>query len=202
LRHILGKGGFRIVDVWRSLEEAIDDGPGETKLDAILIDTTGHEKPFSGQLSTLRERFPGVRVALLVESPEKEHVLDAMRADIDGLVLRMVSAPVLVKSLELIVLGERVFPASSFERLASQAPSFDRENGAIRLDRLSGREVDVLNSLAKGSSNKVIARELGISEATVKVHVKAILRKTGARNRTEVALLSQGHSLGATPRLI
>ncbi len=54
---------------------------------------------------------------------------------------------------------------------------------------LSEREVQVVNLLCNGSPNKIIARELGISEATVKVHVKAILRKTRARNRTEAALL-------------
>jgi two-component system nitrate/nitrite response regulator NarL len=200
LRRILGKAGFRIVDVWRTVDEAIAQEAGETRIDAILIDAIEHDETFADAIAALRRRFPGVRIALIAESLDKARVLKAMQADIDGLVLRAITGPVLVKSLELIAMGERVFPPSSLELLAWQES--ERSAGGVSLGRLSVREVDVVNLLSNGSSNKVIARELGISEATVKVHVKAILRKTGARNRTEVALLSRGQPTSLQSRLI
>ena len=201
LRRILGKAGFRIVDVWRSIEEAVTQGVGQTRLDAILIDSIDHDTPFAEAIGALRGRFPGVRIALMAESLNKARVLWAVQADIDGLVLRAIAGPVLVKSLELIAMGERVFPPSSLELLVWEKPSEERSIGGVSLGQLTAREVDVLNLLSNGSSNKVIARELGISEATVKVHVKAILRKTRARNRTEVALLSRGQPTGMQARL-
>ena len=59
------------------------------------------------------------------------------------------------------------------------------------MSRLSGREAQILHCLTKGASNKLIARDLGVAEATIKVHVKAILRKVKAANRTQAAMWAQ-----------
>ncbi len=100
------------------------------------------------------------------------------------------SAVALTQSLRLVMLGQQVFPA---------LPSGDGPNHGSRdfgqtaersgLNRaLSGREGEILCKLLHGHSNKMIARELNISEATVKVHLKALLRKLKARNRTQAAI--------------
>jgi two-component system nitrate/nitrite response regulator NarL len=64
---------------------------------------------------------------------------------------------------------------------------------AMLLNKLSDREAQILRCLTQGASNKVIARELGVAEATVKVHIKAILRKVKASNRTQAAMWATGH---------
>jgi DNA-binding NarL/FixJ family response regulator len=70
-----------------------------------------------------------------------------------------------------------------------------RRVGASDLDRLTSRQKDVLKLMAEGYSNKEIARSLDIAEATTKIHVAAIMRELGARNRTEAAVLLQSWPL-------
>jgi two-component system nitrate/nitrite response regulator NarL len=120
-------------------------------------------------------------------------------------VLHTAAAPeVLVKSLELIVLGERVFPAaailSAVNRMAPLRQEHRPETTEARIDsglpgegRLSRREQEVLHLLMGGASNKIIARQLDVAEATIKVHVKGILRKIGAQNRTQAAIWATTH---------
>jgi len=71
----------------------------------------------------------------------------------------------------------------------------------IRLDTLSSRETEVLQKLMAGYPNKVIARDCGITESTVKVHVKAILRKIHAKNRTQAAVWARKHGINLKPHL-
>ena len=107
------------------------------------------------------------------------------------------SASALVKALELVMLNEMVLPAelarglpTHFVPLNETPVVSDAVNGQreSKLPLLSGREVSILKKLAAGASNKVIAYDLAITEATVKVHVKSILRKIPARNRTQAAI--------------
>jgi two-component system nitrate/nitrite response regulator NarL len=108
---------------------------------------------------------------------------------------------ILIKSLELVMMGETVFPPAflSFvldpesDCIHEEAPRDDypellvtTEDGAA--PRLSPRERSILRYLIEGDSNKSIARKIDIAEATVKVHVKAILRKVRANNRTQAAI--------------
>ena len=106
----------------------------------------------------------------------------------------------IIKKIELVLLGEQVFPTNVTLALLeatsqrSTLPPFRTEETAI-LDgsslkgrNLSEREKEILCLLQQGAPNKIIARHLNVSEATVKVHVKAILRKVGASNRTQAAM--------------
>ena len=128
-------------------------------------------------------------------------------AGTDSVVLTSTAGNALLKALELVLLGQRVYPAGLFQSTPAPESIYDADcrallpacddmpdNGAESrfpngLRQLSERELQVVNLLCNGSPNKIIARQLGITESTVKVHVKAILRKTHARNRTEAALL-------------
>jgi two-component system, NarL family, nitrate/nitrite response regulator NarL len=112
------------------------------------------------------------------------------------------SAFALTQSLRLVMLGQQVFPALP----AGKEPNHgSRDFGQIAersgLTRaLSGREGEILCNLLHGHSNKTIARELNISEATVKVHLKALLRKLKARNRTQAAIwaMENGYATRST----
>ena len=76
--------------------------------------------------------------------------------------------------------------------LASEVP-LEPKASAPGARSLSAREAEVLSSLMEGTPNKLIARKLHLTEATVKVHIKAILRKIGASNRTQAAMWAKGH---------
>ena len=96
------------------------------------------------------------------------------------------------------MLGEKVFPSV----LTNFLGALQSQQSASPVDRvrvgdvaLSQRELDIIRSLADGHTNKSIAKALSITEATVKVHIKTVLRKLGATNRTQVAIWAVQHGL-------
>lgn len=113
--------------------------------------------------------------------------------------MKEISCDPLAGALRLTALGEKVLPSQMAGSLAS-APScaISRrwDTGATGTN-LSAREVDILRCLVDGEPNKVISRRLSIADATVKVHIKAILRKLRVRNRTQAAIWAVGRGLTA-----
>jgi two-component system nitrate/nitrite response regulator NarL len=106
-----------------------------------------------------------------------------------GYLLSNISKEVLTHSLRLILLGETVFPS---QLATAWATGQLRQNASSdvgkALEVLTQREAEILGCLTEGSPNKMIARQLGITEATVKIHVKSLIRKIGVQNRTQAAL--------------
>jgi len=134
---------------------------------------------------------PLCRPVVLSDRFEYSSALQCFREGAQGYILRDVECKPLICSLRLVALGQKVIPPLLIDAIQQQSipqhfgveaeENFDRAN-------LSQREVDVLCCLMSGMSNKVIARELVVSEATIKVHVKAILRKLKVGNRTQAAI--------------
>jgi two-component system nitrate/nitrite response regulator NarL len=113
-----------------------------------------------------------------------------LRAGAGGYLLSDISSEALNHSLRLISLGEIIFPSRLAASWATgQLRSKGRSDKCDSLrNPLTPRENEILGCLTEGASNKLIARQLGISEATVKIHVKALVRKIGVQNRTQAAL--------------
>ncbi|MBN9526079.1 MAG: response regulator transcription factor [Alphaproteobacteria bacterium] len=117
---------------------------------------------------------------------------DLAAAGAAGLIPKNVSEPVVVAALRQVLAGQRYFPAALFAmKVAAEedAAPGDELPLATRLATLTPREREVLDHLATGLSNKGIARLVGCSDATVKVHVKAILKKLDAPSRAVVAAM-------------
>ena len=102
------------------------------------------------------------------------------------------------------MLGQQVFPTQAALKLIgnrglglSHAGDSASAPRSTRTSRVSGREGEILHSLLAGNSNKQIARQLGISEATVKVHIKSVMNKTQSRNRTQAAMWGLANGFGA-----
>ena len=120
------------------------------------------------------------------------------------------SRDALIGALEFVMLGETFLPAKLclpiLQEMSSRHPMALQSSAALGsgndslkvLRGLSNREVQILQCLTKGSSNKQIARELGLADATIKVHVKAILRKVRLENRTQAAIWARQHLQAAT----
>lgn len=203
LRRILG-GRFRVGCVWPSVQDALAE-PGRADLAAVLIDISECNEPFVNDVRRLRAHYPGARIVLMAESLEQARVLGSMQSEVDGFILQTIRSEVVIKSLELILLGERMFPTRPSEVLpmaSMRVADTFLSPGTPLMCGLSGREMEVLKLLAQGNPNKVIARDLGIAEATVKAHVKAILRKTAVRNRTEVALWARDVGLSVLSLMV
>lgn len=129
----------------------------------------------------------GAKIVALANGVDGLDIDDKKIAQLSGILTYDLSADAFVQSLRLICAGERVFPREvASERKPASRPSAgdDRSAGG----RLSPREKEVLSHLVDGHSNKAIARFLGMTEATVKVHLKSVLRKIRVENRTQAAI--------------
>ncbi len=197
LKRIFSNSAFKVVFECRSVGEIWKLDPPAEKIAGLLIDVDQEEYPSDEVIARLRSEFPESRIILMAESSDQVNVAHAIEGGLDGLVLKSRRVETIVKSLELALLGERVFPVEVLHPPSARPEdrSCHRAIQANVIYKLSDREIEVLKSLSKGRANKEIARHLGISEATVKVHVKAILRKSRARNRTEAALWATGVGL-------
>jgi len=174
----------------------------------VLISLGGEAGSILPQVASLTEQDR--RVVVLADQFRPEEVIAAIEAGAVGYLLKNEIAPdVLVKSLELVLLGGVVIPQGFTKPLkdraqrqpdtvpAVQVPKTalaggqpESTRGAAQTDdlaRLSNREQMILMQLMQGASNKDIARELDIAESTVKVHVKSLLRKIRVANRTQAA---------------
>jgi two-component system, NarL family, nitrate/nitrite response regulator NarL len=151
----------------------------------------------------LRSLLPhGGKVVLIVETDAAIDVLRLLALSSDGCIVNLGSRDSLLKTLELVFMNERIFTIP--RSIATTATESTRKSdGPTRIANepesngsLSPRERQILHSLAQGKSNKVIARQYGLAEATVKVHLKAVLRKIGKQNRTQAAIwaMENGHS--------
>ena len=129
------------------------------------------------------------RIALLLDKYIFDDVFEAFQIGVDAILIRGPSSAPLIEAIKLVALGEKMFPAQLVSDLTRSDSGTHgvRATGNVASIGLSGREAEILESIMAGMANKAIARQLGICEATVKVHVKAILRKLGVENRTQAA---------------
>jgi two-component system, NarL family, nitrate/nitrite response regulator NarL len=154
-----------------------------------------------GAVESLRMKCPQARIVIISDDLKPASLARAYKAGIDGVCSTDMNRDVLLKALELIMLGERFIPSSMGLALLEVSPEEVRSSSRDKVvplhahdtapQRLSERETQILRCLIDGASNKHIARQLGVAEATVKVHIKAILRKAKVANRTQAALWAQ-----------
>src|SRR6202048_4998655 len=168
------------------------------------------------QIELLRDQHPGGRIAIVADHYRLGDLVSAFRAGADGYFVDIMTCDVFIKSVELVVMGETIFPPAflSFvlgpdgEQLA-ETVLLDEKNEAILFTtedtltpQLSPREKSILHCLIEGDSNKCIARKIDIAEATVKVHVKAILRKIRVQNRTQAAIWGMNNGSLTRPAIV
>jgi len=152
--------------------------------DVILMDVQMPEMSGVDATRELAAEALANRVLILTTFDREDYVLAALRAGAAGYLLKDVDADELSRVIRLIARGESFIQpavAAKYLRMLSQRPAEPPEP-------LTARELDVLNLLAAGESNKRIAATLGIAESTVKNHVNNVLAKLQVRNRTEAAL--------------
>lgn len=155
--------------------------------DLIILDL--HMQGMDGLETLTKLRDAGVtsRIVMLTVSDSDEDVLAAISQGADGYLLKDTDPDQLLEQIKLALCGKMVLSEAVTQVLAA-AIRRPAVRPASELDSLTGREVEILQCIAKGMSNKVIARELDISDGTVKVHVKHLLKKLGLRSRVEAAV--------------
>ena len=125
----------------------------------------------------IRQEFPTAKIIVLTTYDGDEDIYRALKAGAQGYLLKGVSFDDLLDAIRTVYAGARRIPAAVAERLA------ERMSG----QELTGRELQVLELIVKGRSNKEISTELSISEATVKSHINSLLGKLGVTDRTQAA---------------
>lgn len=154
----------------------------------IVYISNGDPEESAESVELLQDSFRSARILVLSTELSVDELGACLRVGAGGYLLSNLSKDVLIHSVRLILLGETVFPSQLATAWATgQLRRSDQCNTKL-LGDLTPRELDILGCLTEGASNKVIARQLGITEATVKIHMKSLIRKIGVQNRTQAAL--------------
>lgn len=160
--------------------------------DLVLLDLKMPGQDGLTLLGELHKRFPELPVIMLTGSEEEKNLFDCLRAGAQGYLLKDSDPEYLISALHEATNGRiPVAPqlTDTLARALGQPPSErDPQKPPDPFAALTPRERDILERLAVGESNKVIARHLGISDGTVKLHVKSVLRKLGVHSRVEAAI--------------
>lgn len=166
---------------------------GAEALDLIILDFFMPGLGSEAGVRQVVEAFAGTAVVLMSGAAPNEEVRKAVDAGVRGFIPKTVSSDVMQAAIGIVIAGGTYVPAEVFQgQLAPVAANGEApppEADKLALYRLTPREHQVLLQLASGASNKEIGRGLGLSEVTVKLHVRQILRKISARNRAEAAVI-------------
>ncbi|WP_262029008.1 response regulator transcription factor [Microvirga sp. Mcv34] len=167
----------------------------------FIIDASSFANGAIDLVKRLKSHAPAARIVIVADTFDPHTVSMAWDAGVHGFCLSHHRREVFIRSLELVMLGEAVLPATIVLPMAGLDTHHHRhaytggaQHGHVAAPPLSHREVEILACLRDGAPNKVIARKLSLSEATVKVHVKTLLRKIGVCNRTQAALWATRHA--------
>lgn len=180
--------------------DAADAGEAQRRAEALQPDVILLDNHLPGvngvdALPALREAAPQARLIMLTISEDGEDLAAALRAGASGYLLKTMEGEALSRAIHRAVRGEPVVADEMTGKLVevyrqATAPVPPVAEPASQSGALSPRETDILRGIARGDSNKVIARDLGIAETTVKIHVQHILRKLGVSSRVQVAVIA------------
>lgn len=197
--HTLFRSGLQELLQQRGIEVADAMGDGEEGIrmaaclepDIILLDIRMPKMGGLTVLKRIRELDINTPIAMLSTSREEWDVVRALRYGAQGYLLKDMEPDDLVVALDDIIAGKTVVAPELASVLAKVVQGdMPGPQGTVPFSELTPREREILCHLAAGQSNKVIARELGISDGTVKLHVKAILRKLSVHSRVEAAVIA------------
>ena len=193
----LVRSGFRMIIDERADIELVgeaEDGAqairlaGELDPDVILMDV--RMPGLDGVEATRRLVDGGTRARILVLTTFDldEYVYAAVRAGASGFLLKDVQPTELVDAIRVVAAGNSLFGPAATQRLVERFAQPQQASASETLDVLTDREREILRLLAEGNSNAELAAKLYLSEATVKTHVSAVLRKLGVRDRVQAVI--------------
>jgi two-component system nitrate/nitrite response regulator NarL len=197
------KSRFQIVASAPSIHDLVLEPIEQHRPILLIIDSGSDPQTMPSQIETFKDQHPAGRVAVLADQYVFPWVLSAFRSGANAYFLKVVPSDAFIKALELVMLGETILPRGMVPYLRNTTYALKdpvglanmkmNSEGQLPTDpydprRLSSREEYILRCIGEGDPNKLIARKMGIAEGTVKVHVKAILRKIRVGNRTQAAM--------------
>lgn len=217
LARILNAESFQVLASTSDADDLLGDGalqkvPISQGVLLLIVHTGDDFRPTIEQIDAFKRRHADGRVAVVADQYRLTDLAAALRAGATGYFIDVMNCDAFIKSIELVMMGGTVFPPA-FLTSALDADESDADDAPVSNDddrtvaetddrlarQLSPREVSILQCLIEGDSNKCIARKINIAEATVKVHIKAILRKIRVQNRTQAAIWGLNHRPATWP---
>jgi two-component system nitrate/nitrite response regulator NarL len=167
------------------------------KPDVVLLDLNMPGMSGLETLQLLLQDCPDVAVIMLTVSEEAEDLTAALQSGAKGYLIKNIEADFLVRAIKRAAAGESVLAESMTSKLVAhlQGGSATKQAEPSELDKLTPREKEILACLARGDSNKIIARTLDVAESTVKIHVQNILKKLNLSSRVQAAVFAVEHRL-------
>jgi DNA-binding NarL/FixJ family response regulator len=205
LRNTLSENGYDVAS--HSLHDAYKQRGAEVDLVVISMN---HYQPkgvaiVRQRVDEVRDTLPHVSVMALFECVDGDAMHDLNALGLEALVVGPLSAKIALATIHLVLLSGGLVRAEIHLKAGRVSVHDDKQppgqpdprdnNGFLALGNFTGREVALLTRLREGMQNKVIARELGITESTVKVHLRNIMTKLHASNRTQVAYMLTGNKM-------
>lgn len=206
--HTLFRNGIKLVlqrhEGFEVVGEAGDGLEGvkrakQLKPDVVLLDL---HMAGTGGLEALRvlvEDVPEAQVIMLTVSEDADDLLETLRSGARGYLLKNIDTDFLLESIRRAAQGESVMSPQIAHKLADSLRAPQQKDSVampdISPDKLSPREREIIVMLARGASNKEIAKTLDLSESTIKIHVQGILRKLNIAKRVQAAVYAVEHGL-------
>ncbi|HYC02856.1 MAG TPA: response regulator transcription factor [Azospirillaceae bacterium] len=188
---LLEEDRFDVGRPFASVDEAVRAIEAGAAPDLLVVDPApgAHaSEEAEGKLRRLQEKAEPARLVVLTADDGAEAVRASLRAGADGHLSKSASFEAVRRSLHLVMAGGSVYPAAAVDLSGRGEEVADVALPEGAAGELSRREVQILACLLAGESNKSIARRLDITESTVKMHFKNVMRKIQAQNRTQAAV--------------
>ncbi len=202
--HTLFRSGIRLIlqrnPEFEIVGEAADGLEGvkrakQLKPDVVLMDLNMPGLSGLEAMQLIVEDVPTTAVLMLTVSEEAEDLSTALRNGARGYLLKNIEADYLTSAIKKAAAGEAVIAESMTGKLIMQFRSGQNLTPATEKEKLTPRERETMVCLARGESNKEIARHLDVAESTVKIHVQNILKKLNLTSRVQIAVYAVEHGL-------
>ncbi len=202
MSNVLNHGGFNVVETAASLEELSDDSIAERLREGrdvlVIVDFDENNPVAVERAGFVMKQWPEIKVIVVAREVTTMKLRLALDLGVHACLTKDISFESFQRYVRLVMHGESVFPIGLAKSLvASLEPSWTRASPEDSMSNLTTRELSILECLTEGASNKVIARRLGVSDATVKVNIKTLLRKINVSNRTQAATWAVHKGIGS-----
>ncbi|MBI1773290.1 MAG: response regulator transcription factor [Burkholderiales bacterium] len=202
--HTLFRSGMRLLlqrnPEFEVVGEAVDGLEGvkrakQLRPDVVLMDLNMPGLSGLEAMQLIVEDLPDTAVLMLTVSEEAEDLTTALKNGARGYLLKNIEADYLTQAIKRAAAGEPVIAESMTAKLVMQFRSGLNQSNIPKKEKLTPRERETMVCVARGESNKEIARNLDVAESTVKIHVQNILKKLNLTSRVQIAVYAVEHGM-------
>lgn len=172
---------------------AVREVVGKQKPDLAIVDLKMPGLSSIEDIGALKRLAPAMKLVVLSGSVERSDVVRAFELGLSGYLPKSLTGAAITHALQLVLSGEVHFPSSILMQAVESPSSGLPSDNPFRV--LSPRELDIVTHLVGGAPNKEIANRLGLTEITVKAHLRSVFRKMSVTNRTQLVVMAIEHGL-------